>query len=106
MQFSYQTTLKDFRVATLYGTFMRNAGLFRIMRWLLPSGAVYLIGSYYELWPFNSIALFLLGGYIVWLLILLGLFQRKPLQAGMRGQVAHGVPDLYFCGADAYRSPT
>lgn len=72
MQFSYQTTLKDLRVATLYGTFMRNAGLFRIMRWLLPAGVVYLVGSYYELWPFYSIALFLLGGYIVWLLILLG----------------------------------
>ena len=72
MQFSYQTTLKDFRVATLYGTFTRNAGLFRIMRWLLPASVVYLVGAYYELWPFYSVILFLLGAYIVWTLILLG----------------------------------
>lgn len=106
MQFSYQTTLKDFRVATLYGTFMRNAGLFRIMRWLLPSGAVYLIGSYYELWPFNSIALFLLGGYIVWLLILLGNAELTVFRYSQNGaDDLQKVMDLTLTNTQLFLAP-
>lgn len=72
MQFSYQTTIKDYRVATHFGLFMRSTMLFRILRWLLPGGAIYLIGSYCGLWPFYPFVLFLLGAYVFWILLLLG----------------------------------
>ena len=85
---------------------MRNAGLFRIMRWLLPSGAVYLIGSYYELWPFNSIALFLLGGYIVWLLILLGNAELTVFRYSQNGaDELRKVMDLSLTNTQLFLAP-
>ena len=90
MDFTYRTELKDFRVATRYGLMVRNAGLFRVLMFLVPAAAVYLFGSYCKLWPFFPFVGFIMGGYAVWLLILFGNAEYKMLKISKSGNSALG----------------
>lgn len=72
----YQVTVRDFRQATYYGTFLRHRKALRIAFAVLMVGVLYLIGSAIGLGTVNPWVLFLAAGYLIWALVFFGGIER------------------------------